>query len=424
MRVSLPYGEDGALRAELPSDRVMGFLEPNTVAIGDEAQTLRLALDAPISSPRLGEFLADARNLLVIVNDATRPTPTALVLDAIAQDLEGVDCRFIVATGVHRAPNEQEYLQIFGEHYPRIAHRVHAHDARRDEMVFLGTSSNGTEMHVNRLGVEAHKILIIGSVEPHYFAGYTGGRKAFLPGIASYKTIEMNHRLALSPDARALSLEGNPVHEDMVDALRTVDKDIFAVMTVLDKRHRVYAATAGHIHDSFTAAVQHANEVFAVPVAEPADVVVSVVKFPQDIDLYQAQKGIDNGKLALEDVGILILVAKCRHGLGEESFANLLGAASSPADALARIDHEYVLGYHKAAKMAEIGLWAQTWGVTDLEPELLERMFIRPFSSLQSSLDAALEIKGDAARVLFLMDGGMTVPLLRRPRRRGPAAQS
>ncbi len=412
MQITLPYGKDGDLRAELPDARVAGFLEPNTVDIADESQTLRKAVEAPINAPTLAAFLADARDVLFIVNDATRPTPTAQVLDTIADDLEGLDCSFIVATGVHRAPTEEEYVQIFGDHYERLRDRIHAHDARTDEMVFLGTSSNGTEMHVNKLGVQAHKIVIIGSVEPHYFAGYTGGRKSFLPGIASFKTIEMNHKLALSPEARALSLDGNPVHEDMIDALKTVDKEVFAIMTVLDKNHRIYAATAGHIHDSFTAAIDRANEVFAARVEHKSDIVVSLVKFPQDIDLYQAQKGIDNGKLALKEDGILILVAKCRHGLGEESFANLLCAADSPADALSRIDEKYVLGYHKAAKMAEIGLWAETWGVTDLDPARLEKMFIRPFDSLQNALDAALQAKGPDAKVLFLMDGGLTVPLV------------
>jgi len=412
MQIILPYGKDGELRGALPDERVAGFLEPNTVHIANEAATLRAAVEAPVNAPGLAAFLADARDVLIIVNDATRPTPTPQVLDVIADELEGVDCRFIVATGVHRAPTEEEYVQIFGDHYPRLKDRIHAHDARTDEMVYLGTSSNGTEMHVNKLGVDAHKIMIIGSVEPHYFAGYTGGRKSFLPGIASYKTIEMNHKLALSREARALSLHGNPVHEDMIDALRTVDKEVFAIMTVLDKDHRIYAATAGHIHDSFAAAVDRANEVFAAPIDAKVDIVVSVVKFPQDIDLYQAQKGIDNGKLALREGGILILVAKCRHGIGEESFANLLSSADSPADALEKIDHKYVLGYHKAAKMAEIGLWAQTWAVTGLDPALLDKMFIRPFDNLQAALDAALDAKGIDAKVLFLMDGGLTVPLV------------
>jgi nickel-dependent lactate racemase len=280
-------------------------------------------------------------------------------------------------------------------------------------MVFLGTSSNGTPMHVHKAGVEADRIIIISSVEPHYFAGYTGGRKSYLPGIAGYKTIEQNHKLALSPEAKALSLEGNPVHEDMMDAIKTVKQDIFSIMTVLDKHHRVYAACCGHINDSFHAAIDRANEVFAAPLKEKADIVVSVVKFPQDIDLYQAQKGIDNAKLALKENGILILVAKCRCGIGGKAFADLLGSSATPKDALDTIEKGYVLGYHKAAKMAEIGLWAQMWGVTDVEPDVISKLFIKPFNDLQTAMDMALAEKGDDADILFLMDGGLTVPLVR-----------
>ena len=413
MIVRVPYGKEDTLEVNVVDERVAGLIEPKDVEIGDESAIIREAIASPLRSPSLSEFLSDARDVLFIVNDATRPTPTARVLDVLRDELAGLEVRFIIATGIHRAPTEEEYRQIFGAHYDTYEDRIHAHDSRKEEdMVLLGESANGTEMWVNRLGVEAHKIVIIGSVEPHYFAGYTGGRKSFLPGIASYKTIEQNHKLALKPASRTLALEGNPVHEDMVDALGVVKKEIFSIMTVLDKDHRIYAATAGHIDDAFFAAVGKANEVFAVPVAEKADIVVSVVKYPADIDLYQAQKGIDNAKLALEEGGILILVAKCRCGVGEESFVNLLSSSDTPGAVLDTIEEGYVLGYHKAAKMAEIGLWAQTWGVTDLDADLLRKIFIRPFRSLQEAVDEAMAEQGDDAKVLFLLDGSLTVPLV------------
>jgi nickel-dependent lactate racemase len=159
--------------------------------------------------------------------------------------------------------------------------------------------------------------------------------------------------------------------------------------------------------------VAKADEVFVAGVRRKADIVVSVVKPPSDMDLYQAQKGIDNAKHALKDGGILIAVAKCRMGVGGESFVNLLSSASSPGDALDRIEKKFVLGWHKAAKMAEIGLWAQTWAVTDLDPELLRSIFIRPFMSLQEAIDTALAEKGRDAEVLVLLDGSLTIPSVR-----------
>ncbi len=414
MLVTVPYGK-GKIEVEIDQARVAGIIEANNVTLADEAETVRKAIENPVNSKNLSDFLADARDVLFIVNDATRPTPTARVLEIIYDLIKPLDVKFIVATGAHRAPTEEECCQIFGRCYDEFKSRIFVHDAREDkDMVYIGTSRNGTEMYINRLGVEAHKIVVIGSVEPHYHAGYTGGRKAFLPGIASFKTIEQNHALALEPKAKSLLLEGNPVHEDMIDALGTIkSREIFAIMTVLDKNHRVYAATAGNIEDSLTAATVKAKEVFAVKLKEKADIVVAVAKFPMDIDLYQSQKALENGKHALKDGGIIILVSKCRSGVGDDTFSRLLSSCATPTECLKRISEGYVLGYHKAAKMAEIALWAKMYGVTDIPDELISSIFMTPFHSLQEALDKALEtVNKSDARVLFFLDGGMTMPLL------------
>jgi lactate racemase len=413
MEITVPYGKDSSMSAVISDDININFLEANDVEIGNEDECITNSVNNPINSKNFKDFLKDGKEILIIVNDATRPTPTDRVLDVIFDDIKDLNYNFIIATGVHRGPSEEEYHQIFGAHYEQAKNNIIVHDARVEEdMVFLGKSSNGTEMYVNKAGVSADKVIIISSVEPHYFAGYTGGRKSFLPGIAGYKTVEMNHKLALAPEAKSLSLEGNPVHEDMIDALKTVKNEIFSIMTVLDKHHKIYATCSGHIHESFHAAIDQANAVFAAKLDKKADIVVSVVKFPQDIDLYQAQKGIDNAKLALKKNGIMILVAKCRCGIGGKAFANLLSGSDTPQAVLDKIKQGYILGYHKAAKMAEIDLWAQMWGVTDVEPDVIGKLFIKPFDSLQVALDKALEEKGKDANVLFLMDGGLTVPLV------------
>jgi len=413
MQITVPYDKDGSMAVDLDDALNVSFLEANDVEISDEDECIEKSIDSPINAKNFKTFISDAKNVLVIVNDATRPTPTKKVLDVIFEDLSRTAYNFIIATGAHRGPSQEEYLQIFGPYYEKVKNNIIVHDARKDEdMVLIGKSSNGTDMYVNKAGVEADKFIIISSVEPHYFAGYTGGRKSFLPGIAGYKTIEQNHKLALVPEACALKLDGNPVHEDMIDAIKTVKQEIFSIMTVLDKHHKVYATCAGDINDSFHAAIDRANEVFAAKLKEKADIVVSIVKFPQDIDLYQAQKGIDNAKLALKEDGIMILVAKCRCGIGGKAFADLLGSCDTPKAALDKIEQGYVLGYHKAAKMAEIGLWARMWAVTDVPPEVISKLFITPFSDLQTAIDKALEEKGKDATILFLMDGGLTVPLV------------
>jgi len=412
MIIKVPYGKE-KIDIKIDDQYVAEILEPNEVPIGDEIETIKSAIQNPINSKTLDEFLSDSKDVLFIVNDATRPTPTAKVLDIIYDDIKDYNVSFIVATGIHRASTEEELKQIFGKYYKIFKNKIFIHDSKAEkDMVYLGKSKNNTEMYVNRLGVEAHKIVIIGSVEPHYFAGYTGGRKSFLPGIASFKTIEQNHKLALSPKAKSLALKGNPVHDDMIDALKTVQKEVFAIMTVLDKNHNIYAATTGDLYDSFDAAIDRAKEVFVVKIKEKTDIVVSAVKFPMDIDLYQSQKAIDNGKLALKKDGILILASTCRDGIGHKTFFDLLSSCDTPEDVLKKIEKEFVVGWHKAAKMAEINTWAQTWAVTKIEPEKIEKIFIRPFSSLQEAVNTAIKEKGTNASVNFMLDGSLTVPML------------
>lgn len=413
MRLEIPFGRD-FYETYIADENFGEMVYPNEVDVGNEARTLTKALDNPIASKSFDDFLKDARDVLFIVNDGTRPTPTAKVLDIIHDRIKDKDVRFIIATGCHRAPTEEELQEIFGSHLETYRDRIHSHDSKKDEMVSLGVSKNGTVMEVNKMGVDAHKIVIIGSVEPHYFAGYTGGRKAFLPGIASYQTIEQNHKLALKMACQAMVLEGNPVHEDMEDAIQVIkDKEVFAIMTVLDRDDRIYAATAGDITESLKAAIDHSHEVFSVEIKEKADIVVAVAPHPMDVDLYQSQKALDNAKHALNPNGILILVSRCRSGVGHDTFVKLLSSARDPQDALNKIEEQYVLGYHKAAKMAEIARWAQMWAVTSIDPELMKSIFIRPFRTIQQALDAAVAEKG-REKILFMMAASMTIPRLRK----------
>jgi len=413
MDIQIPYGKED-IPLQIPDQHLLGVFHPNSVQIGSEMDIVLEALEHPLDSASLPDFLKDASDVLILVNDATRPTPTSKVLEIIQPQIQDIDMNFIIATGNHRGPTEEEFKFIFGDLYERYRDRIHVHDAHNDdEMVFLGTCTSGTEMYVNRLGVDAHKLIVISSVEPHYFAGYTGGRKSFLPGIAAYRTIEQNHRNAILPEARLLGLRGNPVHEDMIDALNIIQhKEIFSIQTVLDRERRIYAASAGNIHTSFDAAIEKANEVYAVKVPQKADLVISVAPYPMDIDLYQSQKALETGKLALKEGGILLMVSKCRMGTGDRVFMDLLTSAGSAVAIMDRIAEGYVLGYHKAAKIAEINLWAEIWAKTDLPPETIESVHMHPVDDLQEAVDNALVLKGTEAKVLVLADGSITVPIL------------
>lgn len=245
MRITVPYLHR-EIELEIPDANLPAVIEPNeSEPCPPAGQAIREEVASPLRSPSLGEFLARSLRPLVIINDATRPTPTPAILEAVGDELEAKDARFLVATGAHRAPTEEEYRQILGTQYERFRHRVEAHDAHNaSALVDLGHTRNGTPILLNRALIEADRVVATGSVEPHYFAGYTGGRKAFLPGVAGFATIEANHRLALDPHARSLALADNPVSQDMEDALRLIPGRVFSIMTVLDKRPSLPEALA------------------------------------------------------------------------------------------------------------------------------------------------------------------------------------
>jgi citrate synthase len=413
-KIDVPYGS-GTTPIVIDESHLAGIVRPNDVDTSDETETLTRALAAPLGPASLEEFLAGDGDVAVIVNDAARPTPTAKVLELIGPQLDKVrKLRFVIATGSHRAPTPEEFRRMFGDLLEKYQDRIVTHDARRaDDMDYFGVSPRGTDVYVNRSVTDAAKILIIGSVEPHYFAGYTGGRKSLVPGVAGYRTIEQNHAHAMSPESRLAVLDGNPVHEDMVDAVRCLgERNIFSIMTVLDGQHRIYAATAGDIDDSFRAAVDKANDVYSVTIEGQADIVVAVARYPLDADLYQSHKAIETGKLALKDGGILILVAECRSGVGMDGFVRLLSSAQTPEEVKATLGGGYRLGNHKAAKLAELAMRAEMWAVSEADPNTLRNVFITPWPGLQEAVDAAITRQGEGARVLFLMDASVTVPCI------------
>ena len=416
MQVDIPYGKEN-IKVNVPED--YEILVPNKVSPKDQDKLIQDALDNSIGPKSFDDFANNSNRILVIVNDATRPTPTSKILEYLMPVLSShPDVKFLIATGAHRAPTEEEYRFIFGNTYEIFRRKVYAHDARKDEdMTYLGKSKNGTEMYINKLVSEYKNILVIGSVEPHYFAGYTGGRKSFLPGVASYKTIEMNHKLALSDDAKSLALSGNPVNEDMVDAMKVLkDLNVFSIQTVLTGDHKLYAVTAGDLHKSFDAAIDSSNKIFCVNLKKKGNIVITAAPYPMDIDLYQSQKALDNGKLALEDDGVIILVSKCRDGIGEDSFLKLLCRADSPKKILEILGEEYKLGYHKAAKMAQIGIRAEMWAVTDLDNVTIKKAQLKPYSDIQKAVDDAVSLiksKGRKPRAIVMPSGSLTVPQIK-----------
>jgi nickel-dependent lactate racemase len=178
---------------------------------------------------------------------------------------------------------------------------------------------------------------------------------------------------------------------------------------VLDRHQNIYKVASGDLNQAFARAVGWANEVFSVPIPEKAGIVISVAPYPMDVDLYQSQKALDNGKWALKEGGTIIMVSKCREGIGHATFLTQLSSSSDPKKVLENLKAEYKLGYHKAAKMAEIATWANICAVTDLDPEILRKANITPYPSVADAVAEALK-KDPSAKVIVLMDGSVTIP--------------
>ncbi len=410
MDVEVTYGGERQ-SVTIPDGRFLGVLQAPVAGSTGDGHELERALASPLGKRPLAEFAAAGEPVLVLVNDATRPTPTAAILSDIRGTIADWDITFLVATGTHGNPGEEECRHIFGDRWDELRGRVRFHDAGdASRLTEVGVTTGGTRVYLNSQVAAARKLLVLGSVEAHYFAGYTGGRKILLPGVAGRDSIEQNHRLAMEPQARALRLKGNPVHEDMDQVIDMLPGcELFAVQVVLDRGHRLCFAAAGDIREAFTAATRVVDETVSVPFSEKADIVLAVAEPPLDCNFYQAQKSIENGRLALKQDGILILASACGRGTGSTAFLGIMEEKGNPQRVLAEAESGYRLGYHKAARLARAALEAELWAVTGVEDEVATTAFMRPRPDIQAALDEALAAR-PGGKVLVLMDAGATVP--------------
>ena len=408
MKIDIPYGKS-SMPLELNVDRPIGVVSPRETP--NDENSIETSLSNPQGSPDLVSFLSERRRILVVINDHTRPTPTSAVLKRL--DLREKEVTTIVASGTHRPPSVRELEGLLGGPNPSYGGRVILHDSNDEsQLKSIGRTSRGTELHFNKHVFDADGIIVVGSVEPHYYAGFTGGRKFLLPALAGFRSIEMNHSLALDERSAILRLEGNPVHEDFMEALDIFNRyeDIFAIQLVLNRDHQISYTVSGHVIHSFNSAVVRAKEVYVAPVEAKADIVVTVATPPMDLDLYQAHKAIENVKLALKDRGVVILVSPCTDGVGLRGFYDLLAQGGS-VNAFNMTKETYRLGYHKATKLAQLLKEARIFAVTKLQPETLKTIGITPYQDVQSAVDEASKLNGSNSRILVDLDGCLTVPV-------------
>jgi nickel-dependent lactate racemase len=262
------------------------------------------------------------------------------------------------------------------------------------------------------LVLASDRILVITSVEPHYFAGFMGGRKSFLPGLASYETIAQNHRLALHRMARTFSLLRNPVHNDMMEALGYLDNEkVFSIQLLQDPSGKVIDSLAGDIRTTFFTLATFARRLHGARVGTKADILLTVVSNPE-LSLYESRKAISYGLLGLKKGGILIVVSPCKEGLGNPEFFEPIIGSRSPRDLIRHITGEFRLGHQRLAKWIEAPLWGEIMLVSDLPPASVTDLFLTPYGSASDACKEALRKKGRSSTLTVVFDGTRSIPLL------------
>jgi nickel-dependent lactate racemase len=412
MEISLGIG-NREQTVSIPDSNLAGILLPNSITgeQSEEAEVLR-ALADPIGSPRLRDIAKPDKRIAIITSDITRPMPTAKVMPALLDELyeAGVpkeNITLVFALGSHRPHTEDEKKKLAGE---RAYKEIACIDSDPNDCVHMGVTSRGTPVDIFRKVAEADMRICLGNIEYHYFAGYSGGGKAIMPGVSSRAAIQSNHSMMVRDDACAGRLGDNPVREDIEEAASICGVD-FILNVVLNEHKKIVRAFAGDMIKAHREGCEYIDRVYLKEIPSYADIVlVSQGGAPKDLNLYQTQKALDNAKYAVRKGGIIILAGSCQEGLGEDTFEEWILGAEKPEDLITRIGREFKLGGHKAAAIAMVLNNADIYLVSDMEPSFVRKIFMEPYSNIQDALDAAIRKLGKDSKILVMPYGGSTLP--------------
>lgn len=378
----------------------------------DEAAVVKKALEEPIGSKRLNQIVKPGDKIVIITSDITRPMPTGKVMDPLMEELlsAGVspdNVTLVFARGSHRHHSQQEMAHLAGNWYGKTC----CVDSDSENVIHLGTTSSGTPVDIDARVVQADRRICLGNVEFHYFAGYSGGAKAIMPGVSTVSAITMNHRMMVDPRARAGNLDDNPVRRDIEEAGKMTGID-FIVNVVLNTRKQIIYCAAGDSIQAHRDACAYLNDIYRSPISAKADIViVSQGGAPKDLNLYQTQKALDNAGHAVKDGGTVILVGSCFEGIGNQVFEEWMLKYTNPDDMIQALHAHFQLGAHKATAIAMLKKRADILFVSDMDSAIVEKTFLKPVHDLQSAVDACLRKYGNDADVIVMPYGGSTLPV-------------
>lgn len=414
MKLSIGFGHKPQ-EIEIDDSLIMGILEPNEIQLGlTGEEEVKRSLNNPIGTDRLSQIVKKGEKVVIVTSDITRPLPSYKVIPSILDELYEVgvspeDITVVFALGSHRPHTQEEIIQLVGE---RGYKEVKCIDSDANDSVSMGITKGGTPVDVFRVVAEADRRICIGNIEYHYFAGYSGGAKAIMPGVSTPAAIQANHRNMVLDDAKVGRLIDNPVRDDLNEAIQYCPID-FIVNVVLNEKKEIIFSVAGDYIKAHRVGCEFLDKIYKKQLQEKADIViVSQGGAPKDINLYQTQKALANAEHAVKDGGIIILVGSCKEGFGSKIFEEWMTEADSPDDIIARIREKFVLGGHKAAAIALVQKKAKIFMVSEMDADIVKSIFMEPYTSVQEAYNDAIKELGQDVKVLVMPYGGSTLPVV------------
>jgi nickel-dependent lactate racemase len=403
-------------KIEIDDAQVISVLRPASLPHpADQKELIRQALAHPIQSACLADIINPMDTVAIVTSDITRPMPSYTVLPILLSELRHIGVRkenitIIIALGSHRPQTSKEMEHLVSK---EVYAQYKVINSGQNGFLSVGTTKRGTPISIDRTVVEADKRICLGNVEYHYFAGYSGGAKAIMPGCSEPSAIQMNHRFMVKEEAHAGAIKGNPVREDLEEAAAKVGVD-FIINAVLNPEKEIIYAAAGDVTAAHRAACVQLSHWYLSPIEEKADIViVSQAGGPKDLNLYQTQKALDNAKHAVKDGGIVILIGSCKEGFGNPVFEEWMCRYQDPQEMIDALYDHFVLGAHKAAAIAMVQKKAKIFLVSDLPAETVGKTFLKPFAHLSDAYEEAVKELGRLPKVIGMPYGGSTLPALK-----------
>ena len=424
MRVALPFGH-GKIAAEIANERILAIAQ-NDLALKEPAASadalVAQALDKPIGSPPLYELAKGKQRVVLLASDHTRPVPSKAIVPQMLQQIRhgnpSAEITILIATGCHRGTTREELIRKFGPEICR-SERIEIHDCQKSPMVDLKTLPSGAPLRVNALAAQADLLVAEGFIEPHFFAGFSGGRKSVLPGVCSTETVFANHSASLidSEYAHSGSLEKNPIHRDMVEGARRAGLR-FIVNAVINNAHETVAVFAGDMEKAHRAGADYVSKLSRIEVQNPAGIVVtSNGGYPLDQNIYQAVKAISTANVAARRGGVIIMCAACEDGHGGEKFYRTFSSGRSAKQILSdirRIPMEKTQqDQWQSQIMAKVMAEHPVILVSTLEPSFIEKMGLIAAENLEAAIEKADALLHTQEKILVLPDGIGCIPELR-----------